>query len=246
MPFGLTPDFSLRADRTVALDVRTNLGDRAVNAVFSTLTGSLAIPADLESTLREKVTSRLTNEVGVRVCTPSPCGVGTLELVLIESSLGLEKGNAVGKVTIRVALNINGAVTYRDTIWSRQTDGLIGAPVLLERASDAVAGVLARAFMPGQMTVRLPVEDDGALAPAAQRLLAGNPDAAESLLNEVLAADPGNAGAYYDLGLVAEVRGDFAKAAAMYREAANREGKERYFSAADAADREAARFAPRP
>jgi len=243
---GVPPLADLGPDRTLALDVRTNQGDRAVNAVFSTLTGSLAIPADLESTLSAKVVEHLTNQVGVRVCSPAPCGVGTLKLVLTESSLGLEQGRAVGKVTIRVALDVAGSVTYRDTIWSRQSDTLDGAPMLLERASDAVAKVLARAFMPGQVTVEMPVEDDGALKPASQRLLSGNLEAAESLLNEVAAQEPGNAGAFYDLGLISEVRGDFARAAAMYREAANRQGKKRYFEAADSADRDAARYAPRP
>lgn len=242
---GVPPQADLGPNRVLALIVRTNVGDQTANAVFSALAGHLAVPADVEPNLREKVVNRLTNDVGIQVCAPAPCGAGTLELVLTESSLGLEKGRAVGKISTRVFLTINGQITYQDTIWSRQRDVIEAAPVLLDRASDAVAQLLATAFMPSRVTVKMTVEDDGPLSAGADRLLSGNLEGAENLFNEVVAQDPRNAGAYYDLGLIAEVRGDFARAAMLHRQAAALNGKRRYEAAAQSAERDAARFAPR-
>ena len=75
-------------------------------------------------------------------------------------------------------------------------------------------------------------------------LLSGDLDGAERWFTELTLKNPDLAGAYYDLGLVAEVRGDYRRAAALHRTAAQKHATQRYLDAAESAERDAVRFAP--
>ena len=91
---------------------------------------------------------------------------------------------------------------------------------LLEGAvRQAVAGFLGD-ITPRQVVEKIELdEDDPALKPGVNLASHGDLAGAEQAWRAVLAQNPNNAGAIYDVGVLLETRGDFDQAAANYKHA---------------------------
>ncbi len=236
------PTIDLGGAQPVGLSITSDVGQNVTSAVMTgLLTGQLNVPVDPVGNLTEKLMKRLP-EAGVPVCGAAPCGEVTLEARVVEATVapethdGVLRTHAKLRAKVRV-LRKDGSVLYEDEYWSSQNNRVDLSAEVLPRAADGLATRVAQDFLPNQVTAVRPVDDDGALEPGAAMLLSGNIDGAEQYLNEVLAREPNNAGAYYDLGLCAEVRNDVPRAKQLYEQAIARSPKRRYVDAAAALSR---------
>lgn len=86
----------------------------------------------------------------------------------------------------------------------------------LKGCLDAIARLLLE---PRTETVRVPLDARGALEPIADAMREGRLDEARAALERLVAAEPDNAGAWYDLGVLHEAGGRLDEARAAYAKA---------------------------
>lgn len=237
------PEASLGAVRVLGITVDTSAKHQVTNALVTGLfTGQLTVPSDPAPLLQRHLAQRLP-EVGVTVCPSVPCGDATLAVEVRESSVGggpTKNGDL--RVDARLAVRVR--VTARDgaelLAWrydEHAWDRMDAADQVLERAADGIALQLVRTLSPRQVRERIPLEDAGPLQQGVKLLLGGDTDGAERYLLELAQQQPGLAGVFYDLGVIAEVRGDYARAASFHRQALQRDARRLYFDAAESAER---------
>lgn len=239
------PEASLGAVRQLGVTVDTSAKHQVVNALVTGLfEGQLTVPSDPAPLLQRHLAQRLP-EVGVTVCPAAPCGDATLAVEVRESSVG---GGPTGSGGLRVdaRLEVRVRVTARDgteLLSARYSEHAWGrvdaADQVLERAADGIAAGVVRTLLPRQVRERIPLEDAGPLGQGVKLLLGGDTDGAERYFLDLAQQRPDLAGVFYDLGVIAEVRGDYARAASFHRQAIQRDAKRRYFDAAESAERKA-------
>lgn len=96
---------------------------------------------------------------------------------------------------------------------------------LLVRCVDQAVGAFVRDLHPQWLYESFRMEDEGPLEPCAKLAVQGDLDGAEAIARQVLAADPENARAIYDLGALFTARGQLEPALEAFRAAAKRDPK---------------------
>ncbi len=232
--------------RRLGLEVEMDLGRQAQTSVLATVfVGQVSVPLDAKGNLEEAFARRLP-EVGIALCPQAPCpdADATLRAFVIESTVAPHAGKN-GELRSRADLRVRVELQRRDgtlavsrVLSSWRSGDLLEAGRLMPQAADGIATELTRIFQPRHYAIELPLEDGGPLGPGVKRLLANDPGGAEQVFRGVLQAEPNNAGAWYDLGVCAELAGDWTRAAEAYRSAVGLEKKGAYLDALGRAESE--------
>lgn len=230
--------------RTFALAVTTDMQRAAETSVLTgILKGEVPLPVPVHEVLRSTLTSRL-QSMGFTLCPAAPCGDGTLTARLSESSVNTElvKGGLLTHVRLKadVALaKADGTTPYDFNFRVKRNGPPERAPALVVEACEAIAEMFEETLRPGSLTVTLPLEDGGPLSVGVNMLLSGNTTGAIDSFGRLTQEQPHLAGAWYDLGVAYEVRGEWGPALVAYEQAAARERKQHYLDAARDARRNA-------
>ncbi len=168
-----------------------------------------------------------------------------------EPGLALPEGET--RVIVELAFEIvrpDGTVlaTRRhDTM--KSTPGVRGEPLsnrvlqdatenrLLRDAVDECVREFVKELVPTERTVRFELEDEGPLEAPVKQALAGDRAGAETALEALVARQPNEPGAHYDLGVLAEARGELEVARRHYERACALAKKPRYEKALAAVGR---------
>lgn len=103
---------------------------------------------------------------------------------------------------------------------SNPSGKLASADTLLRAAADSVAVDVALQLRPYWTREKFELESDKTVKKAVKEALDGRVGAAIAILESTAAADPYNFAANYDLGVLAEIYGDFETAVSYYNKAA--------------------------
>lgn len=233
--------------RTMSLDVATDMGQAVENSVVGgLLMGQIPIPVPVHAAVRQALQRRLIAQ-GYGVCPAAPCGDGAMTVRLTESSVNGEMTTSGMRAHVRVRARVvvkaaDGSEPYDFSFWANRSGSADQAPRLVLDASEAIASRFEQTLIPGRQSSTLPLEDGGPLSPGVNMLLSSNWDGAISYFTQLTQQQPELAGAWYDLGVAWEARGDWGQALAAYEQAAARDRKRTYRDAAAAARR----MAPAP
>lgn len=236
----VAPEGTFGPVRTLSLEVTTNLGSATRNAIISGLVlGEVPLPIPVDSVVRDQLRARLEG-LGYQLCAPAPCGEGAMTVRLTESSVNPQATRSGMEVNVRldghfVVRQHDGQVPYDFTFWSRRSGPLERAPQLVQDAAEGMGEVFEKSLLPGRVRVTLPVEEGGPLDQASVLLLSGNLDGALEYLTRLTAEQPRLAGAWYDLGVAWEAKGEWAQARDAYQRAAALDGRRLYVEAAASA-----------
>lgn len=234
------PEASLGNVRTVSVSVTTDVGRNVENAVVSgLLTGEIPVPVSVNAVLEERLSVRL-QELGYGVCPEAPCGEGEMNVRLTEAAVGTEfTGNGLrshARITARIKVKQHdGQEPYDFTFWDRRSGRVDEAPALVRGSADSIAQSFAVTLLPGRQRVELQLEDGGPLRQGVNLLLSSNWDEAISYFTQLTQQQPELGGAWYDLGVAWEARGDWGQALVAYEQAAARDRKRMYLDAVETA-----------
>jgi tetratricopeptide (TPR) repeat protein len=243
------PEVSLGTVRALSVQMKTNVGDAVASALANGLvSGELPLPLDAKEALKTRLTERLA-QFGATVCGAPPCGDAALTVTFRETQMAVA-GTDNGWPIMRVRLEVRYLIVRNDGVklmdmsaWERRQARAENAESALNNALDRLANSFSSSFLPRRQTAAIPIDDGGELQPGVDALLSGHPDIAYDLFSKLVAAQPNNAGAHYDLGVVYEVRGEWGRAAPYYRRAMELSDRARYRFALEEAERQAARAA---
>lgn len=236
------PEASLGNVRTLSVSVTTDVGKNVENAVVSgLLTGEIPVPVSVDRVMKDRLSARL-QELGYVVCPEAPCGEGAMTVRLTESAVGTEfTGSGLrshSRITARIKVKQHdGQEPYDFTFWDRRSGRVDEAPALVRGSADSIAQSFAVTLLPGRQRAELTLEDGGPLSQGVNLLLSSNWDGAISYFTQLTQQQPDLGGAWYDLGVAWEARGDWGQALAAYEQAAQRSRKRMYLDAVDSARR---------
>lgn len=176
------------------------LGDASVIAIAAS--GPYAM--DLVAGVR----ARLAPRVKVEACVVGCPSVG------LYASLTLTPGPHEGRVERTCQAEV-----YTGESWVAPKEKR-GALVLMVREPEGCVDAVAKLLLePRTERVRVGLDARGPLEPIAKALHQGNPGEARRLLDALLAKEPGHAGGWYDLGVLAEASGELDAARRHYERA---------------------------
>jgi len=236
------PEGDFSAVRTVSLTVVRAAGQQAENAVMNGLfRGEIPVPINAEELVRERFEARLA-KLGYGVCPTAPCGDGVLTVTLTESGVGTELTSSGpvsnARLRVRVVLRTNdGREPYDWSFWDTQSGNPAMAPALVRQTADNVTNRFERTLTPGRAWAELPLEDGGELDMGVNMLLSSQWRGAIDYFNQLVAKQPENDGAWYDLGVAWEAEGDWGQALIAYQRAAALKRKGNYLDAVATAQR---------
>jgi len=246
------PEASLGNVRTLSVDVATQMDAATSNAVArGLLSGELPMPVPFTQIVKDKLSRRLA-ALGYAVCPAAPCGDGAMDVKLLESTVGtLLQSNGVVRTTVRLRAQIkvkqnDGTETYDYSFWSNPSGNAVVATQLVDQAAENIAARFQSTLMPGREHSTLPLADGGPLEPGVNMLLANNWDSAIGFFTDLTQKQPGLGGAWYDLGVAYEAKGDWGNALNAYEQAASKERKQMYIDAVGSARQRAPQQAAAP
>ena len=235
------PEANLGTVRTLSVSVDTDVARAAELAVTKGLVfGELPVPVPVDEVVRQKLANRL-QALGYAVCPAAPCGDGAMTVVMEESSAGTQVGtNGVVQAVVRLRARIkvkqnDGTEPYDYSFWANRSGGVAFGGQLVDEAAENIASRFQTTLLPGREKSKLPLEDGGPLSPGVNMLLSNNWDGAIGYFTDLTQKQPQLAGAWYDLGVAWEAKGDWGQAFAAYEQAAARDRKQRYIDAVNAA-----------
>lgn len=234
------PEGDFGAVRTMPVTVFTNVGRNVESAVTAgLLTGEIPVPVSVDAMVKERFAARL-QQLGYGVCPQAPCGDGEMNIQLLESIVGTQftSNGLQSQVRLRARVKVrqpDGQEPYDYTFWANRSGHVTEAPLLVREAAEAMAGAFATTLLPGREHVKLVLEDGGSLSQGVNMLLSSNWQGAVSYFTQLTQQEPGNAGAWYDLGVAWEAYGDWGQALAAYEQAAARDRKKAYLVAVETA-----------
>ena len=228
--------------RTLSMTVSTDVGKNIENAVVSgLLTGEIPVPVSVDRVMKDRLSVRL-QELGYFICPAAPCGEGELIVRLTESAVGTEfTRNGLrshSRITARIVVKqLDGQEPFDFTFWDRRSGRVDEAPELVRGSADSIAQSLAATLLPGRQRAELTLEDGGPLSQGVNLLLSSNWDGAISYFTQLTQQQPELGGAWYDLGVAWEARGDWGQALVAYEQAAAHDRKRMYLEAVESARR---------
>lgn len=235
------PQGSFGNVRTLSVNVSTDVGQNVETSVVKGLLyGEIPVPISADAVVKERLSARLT-QLGYVVC-EAPCGDGTMNVRLTEAAVGTEMTSSGlrsrSRIKARVVVKGNdGQEPYDWTFTDRRSGRVDEAPLLVRASADSIAASMAGTLLPGRAHAKMSLEDGGPLSQGVNLLLSSNWDGAISYFTQLTQQQPELAGAWYDLGVAWEVRGDWGQALAAYEQAAARDRKAMYLDAVESARR---------
>ncbi|MDP3157427.1 MAG: tetratricopeptide repeat protein [Archangium sp.] len=245
------PEASLGNVRTLSVSVKTDMGKAVENAVITGLVmGEIPVPIAVDGVVKDRLSARL-EQLGYVVCPSAPCGEGEMTVLLTESAVGTEltQNGLRSRSRLRARIKVkqlDGQEPYDFTFWDRRSGRVEEAPLLVRNSAESIAGNFAATLLPGRQNAELPLEDGGPLSPGVNMLLSSNWDGAIGYFTQLTQQQPELDGAWYDLGVAWEARGDWGQALGAYEQAAARDRKRNYLDAVDSARRMAPPVAAAP
>lgn len=245
------PEASLGTVRTLSVSVKTDMGKAVENAVITGLVmGEIPVPIAVDGVVKERLSARL-EQLGYGLCPAAPCGEGQMIVLLTESAVGTEltQNGLRSRSRLRARIKVkqhDGQEPYDFTFWDRRSGRVEEAPMLVRGSAESIAGNFAATLLPGRQKSSLPLEDGGPLSQGVNMLLSSNWDGAISYFTQLTQQQPELHGAWYDLGVAWEARGDWGQALGAYEQAAARSRKPSYLDAVDSARRMAPPVAAAP
>ncbi len=233
----LPPEGSFGSVRTLSVDVTTNVGRAVENAVVAGLVlGEVPLPLPVDAVVKQELQARLTG-LGYQVCPQAPCGDGAMQVRLTESSVNPAMTRGGMEVNVRleghfVVRASDGRTPYDWTFWARRSGALERAPLLVQDAAAGMGQEFEKSLTPRRVVATLPLEEGGPLDQGVVLLLSGELDGALAYFTRLTAEQPMLAGAWYDLGVAQEAKGDWVQARTAYSRAAAMNGKRLYTDAA--------------
>lgn len=221
--------------RTLSVDVATDMKKAVEHSVLTGLVmGEIPIPVPVNTAVKNRLVSKLQG-LGYVVC-EAPCGDGTLQVRLTESSVNSEFTRDGPRVNVRLAARAvvhqnDGREPYDFSFWANRSGRAEEAGLIVQNAAEAIASRFEQSLVPGTSTARLPLEDGGELTMGVNYLLSGNLEGALGYLQQLTQSQPQLAGAWYDLGVAWEARGDWGQALTAYERAAALQRKNLYLDA---------------
>ena len=204
--------------------------------------GDAAVIGVLTRNLERKLTASGTYTL-VALCGEQSCGPID---AWVQASAGVsmvvppEKDKEAQETKVQVDASFTIIATDGAVLASRQhsgsRSGKVGkAGVTVDSlVADAVEGAVSdfvSSIVPRRIYETIAFDDSGPLKAPVKRALSGDLDGAWADFTALLAANPDLAGAHHDLGVIAEVKGDFAAAEALYTKAASLESKPLFLDA---------------
>lgn len=242
------PEASLGAVKTLSLDVATDMSRSVERSIVSGLTrGAVPIPVPVHSVVKERLASRL-EQLGYAVCPAAPCGDGAMSVELVESDVNTEftqngpRVRAHVKARVKVTQGTDGALVYDYSFWDTRSGSADRAGQLVGLVADHIANRFVATLTPGVQRVEFHLEDGGPLTTGVNMLMSSNWDGAVAYFTDLTRQQPELDGAWYDLGVAWEVKGDWTQALGAYEQAAARARKRVYLDAVA----NARRVAPAP
>lgn len=230
------PAASLGPVRTVAVeassDMRQSVGDAVMKGVFM---GTISIPIATHTAVANKVKQSLA-QLGYQTCEPAPCGDGTFRIQVVESAVDNQitssgpRARAFIKARMFMTLP-DGQVPFDYSYWDTQYGSSGRAAQLVDMVAANLAGRFVGTLSPGSERVEFPLDDGGDLSVGVNMLLSSNWDGAIAYFSDLTQKQPELAGAWYDLGVAHEVKGNWPQALGAYEQAAARNRKQYYLQA---------------
>jgi hypothetical protein len=234
------PEGSLGNVRTLSVNVSTDVSKTVENAVVTGLVmGEIPVPVSVDGLVKERLSARLT-ALGYVVCDAAPCGEGEMNVRLTEAAVGTEfTGSSLrsrSRITARVKVKQHdGQEPYDFTFWDRRSGRVEEAPILVRNSAEAIAQRFAASLLPGKQRAEMTLEHGGPLNDGVDLLLSSNWDGAIGYFTQLTQRQPELTGAWYDLGVAWEARGDWGQALVAYEQAASRAQKPMYLDAVESA-----------
>lgn len=233
--------------RSLSLTVNTDMSRSVERSIITGITrGAVPIPVPVHSVVKERL-SRSLEQLGYQVCATAPCGDGAMEVELVESDVNTEfthngpRVRAHVKARVKVTQN-DGVLAYDFSFWDTRSGSADRAGQLVGLVADNIASRFVATLTPGSQRVEFPLEDGGPLSTGVNMLLSSNWDGAIAYFTDLTRTQPELDGAWYDLGVAWEVKGDWTQALGAYEQAAARARKRTYLDAVA----NARRVAPSP
>ena len=240
------PEGDFGGVRVVSLEVQTAKGQQVESALTNgLLRGEIPVPVNVDQLVKDRFTTAL-QQLGYEVCPGAPCGDGALTVTVTPSEVGTEitqpGPRSHSRITVRTVLRrSDGQEPYDFSFWDRRSGGPGQAPQLVDLCAQNIAARFTSSLMPGSATTEVPLEDGGPLSQGVNLLLSSQWDEAIAYFRELATSQPSLDGAWYDLGVAWEARGDWTQALAAYEKAAGLNRKGRYLDAVATARRNAPR-----
>ncbi len=237
-----SPEASLGNVKTLSVEVATDMSRAVESSVVSGLMrGAIPIPVPVHTVVKERMTARL-EHLGYALCAAAPCGDGAMSVLLTESQVNTEFTQNGPRTRVRINANVkvtqsDGALTYDFSFWDTKTGTPDNAGRLVGYAADGIANRFAATLLPGTARTELPLEDGGPLTTGVNMLFSSNWDGAIAYFTDLTRQQPELDGAWYDLGVAWEAKGDWTQALGAYEQAAARARKSRYLDAVSNARR---------
>lgn len=227
---------SLGNVRTLSVAVATDMS-RAVESsvVNGLLRGEIPIPVPVHAVVKERLASRL-EQLGYALCPAAPCGDGAMAVLLTESQVNTEFTQNGPRTRVRINARVkvtqnDGAIAYDFSFWDTKTGSPENAGRLVGYAADGIANRFVATLSPGTERTELPLEDGGLLTTGVNMLFSSNWDGAVAYFTDLTQKQPELDGAWYDLGVAWEAKGDWTQALGAYEQAAARARKKTYLDA---------------
>lgn len=197
----------------------------------------------VDQAFRDAFTERL-GALGYTLCPAEPCGDGVLEVIVEQAAL--TEGEEVAGSTPpakRVSAELKtrliftqpgGTILYRRSL-SLSKAAVGPLPDLAHRALRELAAAFAEQLSRQTPLVVVQLEGGGPLTAGLELIHEAEWKKANEYFTRLTREQPDLDGAWYDLGLVLEVQGDWPAALTAYREALKRAQKPHYERAATAA-----------
>lgn len=238
---------NLGSVRSMSLTVDTDMSRSVERSIVNGLVrGAVPIPVPVHAVVKERLTQRL-EALGYGVCEGAPCGDGAMEVRLVESDVNTELTQSGPRVRAHVKARVkvtqaDGVLAYDFTFQDARTGTADRAGQLVGAVADNIANRFAATLTPGSQRVEFPLEDGGPLTTGVNMLLSSNWDGAVAYFTDLTRQRPELDGAWYDLGVAWEIKGDWTQALGAYEQAAARARKRTYLDAVA----NARRVAPAP
>lgn len=155
------------------------------------------------------------------------------ELRLNDDNTGrVGTGRLDALVEVRPANDPNAAPIFADTYWARSHANDLGEPEAMLRASRRIAQLFVADTFPQRVYANVELDDsDPAVKPGIELCQSGKFEAAYAAFSDVVARSPDSAPALYDLGVLAEAKGNYDEAEAVLLKATKIASKAIYYDA---------------
>ncbi len=199
--------------------------------------GALEVSNALQRSLQTRLSAANEAAAGGVACTQSQdCwqARGEIQSVVLRYDTNLANPkSANAQLDVEVQVIRRDAQTSLVRVYSADATGMNvtaqdGPRRLLDRVTDQIAEKIFADIAPRINFDRIEFDDQSQFEPGIKQAVNGNLVGAENFFNDLLRQNNQLAGAYYNLGVIAEARGDYSQAGQLYQSARSISAKSLY------------------